>query len=93
MQPNHSHSYRRLARQAPLRSITSPAVLPALIVVALVTACSSGGGSPGAQVGAQVGGAPSGGGTPCGASGHEKIRVCGQLAPGSRPSFLQSCGH
>jgi hypothetical protein len=27
------------------------------------------------------------------ASGHEKIRVCGQLAPGSRPSFLQSCGH
>ncbi|MGD0686876.1 MAG: hypothetical protein ABSA03_17395, partial [Streptosporangiaceae bacterium] len=28
-----------------------------------------------------------------GASGHEKIRVCGQLAPGSRPSFLQSCGH
>ncbi len=30
---------------------------------------------------------------PPGASGHEKIRVCGQLAPGSRPSFLQSCGH
>jgi hypothetical protein len=28
-----------------------------------------------------------------GASGHEKIRVCGQLAPGSRSSFLQSCGH
>ena len=27
------------------------------------------------------------------ASGHEKMRVCGQLAPGSRPSFLQSCGH
>jgi hypothetical protein len=27
------------------------------------------------------------------ASGHEKIRVCGQLAPGSRPLFLQSCGH
>ncbi len=27
------------------------------------------------------------------ASGHEKIRVCGQLAPGSRSSFLQSCGH
>jgi hypothetical protein len=27
------------------------------------------------------------------ASGHEKIRVCGQLALGSRPSFLRSCGH
>jgi hypothetical protein len=27
------------------------------------------------------------------ASGHEKIRVCGQLAPGSRSSFLRSCGH
>jgi DNA-binding FadR family transcriptional regulator len=27
------------------------------------------------------------------ASGHEKMLVCGQLAPGSRPSFLQSCGH
>jgi hypothetical protein len=27
------------------------------------------------------------------ASGHEKMRVCGQLAPGSRPSFLQCCGH
>jgi hypothetical protein len=27
------------------------------------------------------------------ASGHEKMQMCGQLAPGSRPSFLQSCGH
>ena len=27
------------------------------------------------------------------ASGHAKMRVCGQLAPGSRPSFLQFCGH
>ena len=27
------------------------------------------------------------------ASGHEKIRVCGQLAPGSRSSEFQSCGH
>jgi hypothetical protein len=28
-----------------------------------------------------------------GASGHEKIQVCGQLAPGSRPSEFLSCGH
>jgi hypothetical protein len=27
------------------------------------------------------------------ASGHEKIRVCGQLAPGWRSSFLPACGH
>jgi hypothetical protein len=27
------------------------------------------------------------------ASGHEKIQVCGQLAPGAWPSFLQACGH
>ena len=27
------------------------------------------------------------------ASGHEKMRVCGQLAPGSQPSEFQSCGH
>ena len=27
-----------------------------------------------------------------GASGHEKMRVCGQLAPGWWPLFLQSCG-
>jgi hypothetical protein len=28
-----------------------------------------------------------------GASGHEKMRVCGQLALGLRPSEFQSCGH
>jgi DNA-binding CsgD family transcriptional regulator len=27
------------------------------------------------------------------ASGHEKILVCGQLAPGARSSVFQSCGH
>jgi hypothetical protein len=27
------------------------------------------------------------------ASGHEKILVCGQLAPGWWPSFLRACGH
>lgn len=27
------------------------------------------------------------------ASGHVKMLVCGQLTPGSRPLFHQSCGH
>ena len=29
----------------------------------------------------------------CSASGHEKMRMCSQLAPGSRLPFLQTCGH
>jgi hypothetical protein len=88
MQPNHSHSYRRLARQAPLRSTTGPAVLSALIVVALVTACSSGSGSPGAQ----VGGAPSGGGTPCGGSGLGFESPCQVPAtPPDVPTGAPSC--
>lgn len=89
MQPNRSHLYRRVTRQAPLRSNTSPAVLSALIVVALVTACSSSSSSSGA---APSGAAPSGAGTTCGGSGLGFESPCQVPAtPPDVPSGAPSC--
>lgn len=83
MQPNRSHSYRRLTRNDPLRSIRSLAVLSALILVTLVTACGSGGGSSG--------GGSSGESTPCGGLGSGESPCQIPATPPDVPSQAPPC--